>query len=262
MPFATTHDSASDTETSDTEHAAERSTASTLLRFAPLLLGAAALLLLGRLLPFDAWLEAVRGRVEDAGALGPLLYGGFYVAAALFLVPGAAITLAAGAIFGVGVGTAVVSVASTLTAALAFPLARTFLRRKVEGFVAERPKLGAVDQAVTDGGWKVVGLLRLSPAVPFGPLNYLLGVTGVRYAPAVLVSWIAMLPGTLLYVYLGAAGAEAAAGVERPAGQWVLTVLGLAATLVVTVMLTRTARARIAELGLEGESAGHAEGDR
>ena len=81
--------------------------------------------------------------------------------------------------------------------------------------------------------------------MPFSALNYLLGLTSVRYVPAVLVSWIAMLPGTLLYVYFGAIGRDVAGCKERGPFEWALMIAGLVATLVVTVVLTRMARSRM-----------------
>jgi len=85
-----------------------------------------------------------------------------------------------------------------------------------------------------------VGLLRLSPVVPYSLLNYLLGITSIGFWSSLVTSWIAMLPGTFLYVYLGylgKAGLTAAHGTV----QWVLLILGLTATIVVTVYLARLA---------------------
>jgi hypothetical protein len=105
-------------------------------------------------------------------------------------------------------------------------------------------RLAAVDEAIGEQGWKIVALLRLSPAVPFNLQNYLYGVTAVRFWPAVLASWVAMLPGTFMYVYLGSLGRTAAAGGTTPL-EWVLRVVGLAATVVVTVYIARLASAAI-----------------
>lgn len=208
----------------------------------------AALVLLvvaGRLLPIERWLDAVKAAIAGMGPAAPLAYGAFYVAAALAFIPGSAITLGAGALFGVGLGTIVVSIASTTAAAVAFPLARTLLRSRMERLAAGSRGFTAIDDAVAEGGWRVVGLLRLSPVVPFSALNYLLGLTRVPYVPAILVSWAAMLPGTLLYVYLGAVGTELAAGASKGWEEWTLLGVGLAATLAVTIVLTRAARARM-----------------
>lgn len=203
------------------------------------------LIFLTRALPVDEWIESLKSWVDGLGALGPLAYGAAYVVAALLFVPGAAITIGAGAIFGLGMGTAVVSVASTTAAALAFPLARTLLRDRVESMARDRQSFKAIDDAIEDGGWKIVGLLRLSPVVPFSALNYLLGLTKVDYVPAVLVSWITMLPGTLMYVYFGSIGADVAAGRSRGPLEWALLGAGLVATIAVTVMLTRLAKKRM-----------------
>lgn len=206
------------------------------------------LVILGmRQLPTAEWIEAIRGEVDALGAFGPVAYGIGYVIAALAFVPGAAITIGAGTIFGLGIGTVIVSIASTTAAALAFPLARTLLRSRIEKLAAERKSFQAVDEAIEEGGWKIVGLLRLSPVVPFSALNYLLGLTSVAYVPAVLVSWVAMLPGTLLYVSIGAAGGEVAAGNEKSALEWTLLGAGLLATIVVTALLTKMARKRMRE---------------
>lgn len=206
---------------------------------------AVALVALGRLLPVTEWLEASRARIGALGALGPLLFGLGYVVAALLFVPGAVITLAAGTFFGPWLGTAVVSVASTCAAALAFLLARSVLRERVEAWASTRPKFAALDGAIRREGWRVVGLLRLSPAMPFSLGNYLFGLTPVAFGPYVLVSWIAMLPGTFLYVSLGAAGASAASG-DTDVWRMVLLGVGIAATVLVTVLLGRAAKQRLA----------------
>ena len=198
-----------------------------------------------RQLPLKEWIADVNAWVESLGAWGPIAYALFYILAALLFIPGSAITLGAGALFGLGLGTVVVSLASTASAAIAFPLARTLFREKVESIAKQRPAFQAVDRAIEDGGWKIVGLIRLSPVVPFSALNYLLGVTNVRYIPAVLISWIAMLPGTLLYVYIGSISGDVAGGQERDPLQWALLIAGLIATLVVTVVLTRMAKSRM-----------------
>lgn len=210
-----------------------------------LLGGLVLLVAAGRLLPIERWLDAVKAAIAGMGPAAPLAYGAFYVAAALAFIPGSAITLGAGALFGVGLGTIVVSIASTTAAAVAFPLARTLLRSRMERLAAGSRGFTAIDDAVAEGGWRIVGLLRLSPVVPFSALNYLLGLTRVPYVPAILVSWATMLPGTLLYVYLGAVGTELAAGASKGWEEWTLLGVGLAATLAVTIVLTRAARARM-----------------
>jgi uncharacterized membrane protein YdjX (TVP38/TMEM64 family) len=204
----------------------------------------AGVVVLTRLLPLARWVSALEGTVRGWGAAGPLLYGAVYVIAVLLFVPGSLLTLAAGALFGVFWGTVLVSLASTTAAALAFLISRHLARRAVERLARRDERFAAIDQAIRDGGWRIVMLLRLSPLVPFGLSNYLYGLTPVAFGPYVLASWIAMLPATVLYVSIGAAGRAAATGGRSPL-EWTLVGVGLAATLVATVMITRTARRKL-----------------
>jgi uncharacterized membrane protein YdjX (TVP38/TMEM64 family) len=176
---------------------------------------------------------------------GPVVFAAVYALACL-VIPGSLITLAAGSLFGVVVGTAVVSLASVTGACLAFWLGRTLARGLVEKRVAGNPRFRALDQAVAAGGFKIVLLTRLSPLFPFTLLNYAFGLTKVRFRDYVLASWIGMLPGTVMYVYLGSTVTEladvAAGNVEGGSARLVLFFVGLAATVVVTVYVTRLAR--------------------
>jgi uncharacterized membrane protein YdjX (TVP38/TMEM64 family) len=174
-----------------------------------------------------------------------VILGLIYVSATLLFFPAWIITVAAGAVYGLLVGTATVSVASTTAAALAFLIARYLARERVYERIKESPKLAAVDEAIGREGWKIVALLRLSPAVPFNLQNYLYGVTAVRFWPCVLASWIAMLPGTFLYVYLGSVGAAATGDRDPGYWEWALHGVGLLATIGVTVYITRVARRAI-----------------
>jgi uncharacterized membrane protein YdjX (TVP38/TMEM64 family) len=203
---------------------------------------AAALAVLARLLPAEAWLASFQRRTEAFGWWAPLLYGAVYVAAALLLVPGALLTVGAGLLFGVARGTALVLLAATTAAALAFLLARHAARHRVERWAARDPRFLAIDAAIREQGWKVVALLRLSPLVPFSLSNYLYGLTAVRFWPYVAASGVAMLPGTLLYVSIGAAGRAVAGKGGRDPLEWALLAAGLLATAAATVLVGRAAR--------------------
>jgi uncharacterized membrane protein YdjX (TVP38/TMEM64 family) len=118
--------------------------------------------------------------------------------------------------------------------------------------IEQRPRFKAVDQAVTENGWKVVMLLRLSPVVPFNLQNYFFGVTDIKFWHYVAATFVGIMPGTALYVYLGAIGAAAGgAGSQGGAFKWTFFGVGLLATIVVTVLITRKAKARLDELGVK-----------
>jgi uncharacterized membrane protein YdjX (TVP38/TMEM64 family) len=126
-------------------------------------------------------------------------------------------------------------------------VARGWVARKVAG----DPRFAAIDEAVGDSGFKIVFLLRLSPLFPFNLLNFTLGLTRVRLRDYVAASFLGMLPGTLLYVYLGSlvtSASELAAGRHGDAGSWgrALYVLGFVATVAATILVTRVARRALA----------------
>jgi uncharacterized membrane protein YdjX (TVP38/TMEM64 family) len=200
-----------------------------------------------RLLPVKEYLEAVLSRAEEWGAWGPVVVAAIYIPACVLFLPGSILTMGAGALFGVVSGTIAVSIGSTLGATTAFILGRTVARGFVEKKVAGHPSFAAVDAAVGREGFRIVLLTRLSPVFPFNLLNYAYGLTKVGLRDYFLASWIGMLPGTVMFVYLGSvigSVAEIAAGAERTrsTAEWTLYALGLLATVIVTVFVTRIAR--------------------
>jgi uncharacterized membrane protein YdjX (TVP38/TMEM64 family) len=165
--------------------------------------------------------------------------------AAVLLVPGLILTLGAGAVFGLVTGTIAVSIGATLGATAAFLVGRHLARDAVARRLEAYPAFAAIDAAVAREGWKIVGLTRLSPVFPFVLLNYAFGLTRVPLRQYVLASWIGMLPGIVTYVYLGSVAGNLAGlspGRARTPAEWGLSLIGLAATLAVTLHVTRLAR--------------------
>ncbi len=207
----------------------------------------AALIGLSFIFPVREYIKEFLDWTESLGALGFAVFAAVYILATVLFAPGSPLTLGAGVIFGLPIGFLAVVVGSNVGAWLAFLIGRYFARdaiaRKVEG----NARFEALDKAVGDQGWKIVLLTRLSPVFPFNLLNYAYGLTRVSFFDYAWATLVGMIPGTLLYVYFGTlAGdvAEAAAG-EAPTGgplQTVFKVVGLLATLVVTIYITKIAR--------------------
>lgn len=215
-----------------------------------LCLGVGVVLLLWRF-PVARRIPELLGWMRGQGLAGAGVFVIVYVLACVLFLPGSLLTLGAGAVFGVGVGFPLVSLGSTLGATASFLIGRFLLRDWVARRASSHPRFAAVERAVARGGWRIVGLLRLSPLFPFNLLNYGLGLTPVRLREYVLASWIGMMPGTLLYVWLGALAGDVAqlASGSRPRSpwEWALYGLGLLATLGVTVYITRLARTSLQE---------------
>ncbi len=224
-----------------------------LVRATLLLAVVAGLVGLGRI--FGDRLPLFTQWVRDQGSLGPAVFVAGYALATVALVPGSILTLAGGAIFGLGEGAALVFLGAVAGSSLAFLVARYLARGPIERRLAREPRFAAIDDAVGRGGRKIVFLLRLSPVVPFSLLNYALGLTRVRFADYILGSF-GMIPGTFLYVYYGRLAGDVAAlssGAPAPrgAGYWLVLGVGLVATAAVTILITRIARrALVAAAGL------------
>ncbi len=202
-------------------------------------------LLVWRLVPAVDILKSTLASVESLGPWGPLALGLIYIVACILLVPGSILTLGAGALFGVVVGSITVSISSTLGATAAFLIGRYLARDAVARRIAGNKTFDAIDKAVGNEGWKIVGLVRLSPIVPFNLANYAFGLTRVRTLEYMLASWIGMLPATILYVYIGSLARDVATlfseGRTRTNTEWALFAVGLIATAAVTVYVSRVA---------------------
>jgi uncharacterized membrane protein YdjX (TVP38/TMEM64 family) len=213
-------------------------------RIAAVLVAVAVLVALGR--AAGGYLPAFARWVDARGAWGPLVFVVGYALAVVAFVPGSLLTLAAGAIFGLARGVAYVFVAAVLGASGAFLVSRYVARGVVERRLADNPRVAAIDRAIGTEGRKIVFLLRLSPVFPFNALNYALGLTRVSYRDY-LVASVGMLPGTFLYVYYGKLAGDVAAlaggaAVAKGPAYWAVLALGLVATVVVTTLVTRSAR--------------------
>lgn len=198
-----------------------------------------------RLPDFVEWVRA-------QGFAGALVFMGGYALATVLMIPGALITMLAGLIYGPWLGLAVVSPASVLGASLAFLLGRFVFRGAVERKMAGSRRFRALQTAMEREGFKILVLVRLSPIFPYSLVNYAFGVTRLPLGQYALGSWIGMLAGTFLYVYLGSTVGDLArltSGDAPDAGAagWALRGAGLLATVAVTVLITRAARRALAE---------------
>ena len=207
-----------------------------------------ALFLAMRFLPVQQWLRNFNDWVGQIGTAGIFIFIAVYAVATVLMAPGSILTIGAGFAFGLWKGFLAVSTGATFGASLAFLVARFIARDKIEAIAKRNETFRKIDNAIGKEGAKLIFLLRLSPVIPFNLSNYLYGLTAVKFWPYVLASWIGMMPGTFLYVYIGAAGkaavAAAAGGEALKHGwqYWTFLGVGLAATIIVTIWVTKIAR--------------------
>ena len=195
------------------------------------------------------WVSALLLRLSTLGAWGPVLFVLLYAAATVVLAPAFLLSIAAGAVWGLWRGTLIVYLGAVLGASavfvLAAPLAESRLMRRLD----RSPRFAAARQAIVGQGLWIMFLLRLSPIVPFIFLNYALALGGVRYRDY-LLAMFGMLPAILMYAYYGKVVGDVAlvvSGVQPPRGAayYALLIVGLVATVLATMMITKAARRAI-----------------
>ncbi|MBD3265611.1 hypothetical protein GF373_02990 [bacterium] len=187
------------------------------------------------------WLEWLRQTIEAAGSWGPSIFILSYMVLTVAALPGSAMTLIAGALFGTVWGVIYSSIASTIGATLCFLIARYFAREAAAGWLGSNERFRKLDELTEQFGATIVALTRLVPVFPFNLLNYGFGLTKVELWTYVVWSWLCMLPGTVLYV----AGADAVMqGLTEGKIPWPLIWI-LLITLVILTLIVRSARQRL-----------------
>ncbi len=200
-----------------------------------------------RFLPAGIWFRRFQLYVHDLGAIGYVVYTLVYAVAGLFF-PASILTIGAGALFGVVAGSIVVAIGATLAATIAFVLARTVLRKRVERLAEENSKFRAVDEAIAREGAKIVVLVRLSALFPFLFINYAFGLTGIRLVPYVLATFLGILPLTVAFVYLGAAGVALS---TQNTTKTIITAIGVVIAFAVSIFVGRVANRAIKRAGVD-----------
>jgi uncharacterized membrane protein YdjX (TVP38/TMEM64 family) len=193
------------------------------------------------------WLETYLHSLGNHGVLGGLLFVISFAGMSMLGLPLIPFAATAGLLFGLGGGLLAVITGSSLGAAGGFLCSRHLARRRFETLLQKHPHFRTIDEAVRREGWKIVALLRLCP-LPFGISNYCYGLTGVPFGQYLAATVIGMLPGEIVFVYLGATGRQ---WFESPSGTVasplvkILFYAGLVAAVFVLVLLRDIVRKRI-----------------
>ncbi|MEA2163321.1 MAG: hypothetical protein QOK37_1448 [Thermoanaerobaculia bacterium] len=223
------------------------------VKIAAALLIIAAIVIVFRILPVADWLRAFQTYVRGLGALGYVLYIAVYAVCVVAFIPASILTVGAGAIFGFVGGTIVVVIGATLGAALAFLLARTVMRKRVEAMTAKNPKFRALDRAIEKEGVKIVFLLRLAVVFPFTWINYACGLTAIPFWRYVAATFFGILPATAAFVFAGTAATNAttsSSSITRA-----VYIAGGIVAIIVSILIGRIANRAIKRAGVD-ESGG------
>jgi pyruvate/2-oxoglutarate dehydrogenase complex dihydrolipoamide dehydrogenase (E3) component/uncharacterized membrane protein YdjX (TVP38/TMEM64 family) len=200
-----------------------------------------AVLVLAKVFNVGEKLGTLRDWLITLGPWGPVVFLLIYIVAVVAALPGAAITIAAGALFGSVLGIILVNIGATIGASLAFLIGRYFAREAVVNWLSKSAKFQKLDRLTEEHGDIMVALTRLVPIFPFNLLNYGFGLTKVPFGTYVFYTWLCTLPGTILYVV----GADAVSQALREGRiPWSLVGAFLVA-LVFLTLLVRSARRKL-----------------
>ena len=159
-----------------------------------------------RFFPIADWIALVQQKVMHMGAWSAIWYPLLYACCNVLLLPGGLLSVGGGFFFGLWWGFLIILVGNVTGAAIAFLLSRwigrSWLRRKLHG----NATLVALEPAVVREGWKIILLSQLHPLFPTSLLNYLYGLTTIRFRTCILWVAIGQAPGLFLYAYIGTLG--------------------------------------------------------
>jgi uncharacterized membrane protein YdjX (TVP38/TMEM64 family) len=195
------------------------------------------------------WLVLVLLRIRNLGQPGMLLFIVLFVGCAVTMAPTLLLTLAAGAIYGVWRGSALVFLSATLGACVVYAIGHRLADLRMVKPLLENRRVQIVRSAVTARDARIQLFLRLSPIIPYVLLNYALGLSRVPFRDF-FVACVGMIPAIVMYTYYGKVVgdvAKLAAGVapERGAAYYLMLAAGVAATLIASMLVTRAARRAI-----------------
>ena len=213
----------------------------------------ALLMVLAKAFDLGEKLDLLKEWIGGLGNWGPIAFVLAYVVATAAMVPGTALTFGAGALFGPVLGVILVSIGSTIGAAVCFLIARYFARDSISKWLAGNEKFAKLDKMSVKHGVMIVAITRLVPIFPFNVLNYGFGLTGVSFGTYVLWSWVCMLPGTIFYVVGAAAITQGLASGEVP---WPLVGV-LAGVMVFLFFVVRFAKSKLDDDPETEEAEGH-----
>jgi uncharacterized membrane protein YdjX (TVP38/TMEM64 family) len=208
--------------------------------------------LLARFFPLVEFVAGLQQRVIGLGRWSAIFYPLLFAACNVLLLPGGILCVGAGFFFGLWWGFFIVLLGNSIAAAISFSLSRQLGARWRKGQVSANPMLRVVEKAVERDAWKIIFLSQLHPLFPTSLLNYLYGLTKIRFSVYMFWTNIGRVPGLFLYTYLGTLGQlglNLARGKTHPriveywtwGGAFVVTIL-------LFILLTRMALKAIREL--------------
>src|SRR5437667_1873247 len=175
-------------------------------QLAGLAIAVALVSMLSGFFPVVDFVEALQERVMRWGALGAICYPLLFAVCNILLLPGGVLAVGGGFFFGLWWGFLIVFVGNGVATAISFALSRRVAAQPLRRKLSHNPTLRALEPAIERESWKIILLSQLHPLFPTSLLNYLYGLTRIRFGSYMLWSSIGRIPGLFLYVYVGTLG--------------------------------------------------------
>jgi uncharacterized membrane protein YdjX (TVP38/TMEM64 family) len=216
-----------------------------IVQLSGLIIVAIVLFFLSRVLPLVDILATVQQRVMQWGAWSAICYPLLYACCNVLLLPGGVLSIGDGFFFGLWWGFLIALLGNVIGAAISFFISRWIGRQWLKRKLLRNRTLVALEPAVEREGWKIILLSQLHPLFPTSLLNYLYGLTKIRFRTCMLWVAIGQAPGLFLYSYLGTLGQlglNLARGKTHPrAIEYLIWLGGFASAALVLVLLGRIA---------------------
>ena len=225
------------------------------LQLAGVAAAAGAVFWLGHHYPVAEFIIRLQQKIGAMQFWGAVLYPLLYGTCNVLLLPGGVLAIGSGLFFGIWWGFALNLIGNVGGAAVSFFISRKLGRGWVARKFLQRRKWAALDEAIARDGWKIIFLSQVHPLFPSSLLNYLYGVTRVRFGTCML--WVALgqAPGLFLYAYFGTMaqyGLRIWQGKTHPhPSEYVIWLGGLVLTFVVTMALARVALRVLAQAEID-----------
>ena len=229
-----------------------------IIQLAGLILVAVSLFFLSRAFPLVDIIADIQQRVMRWGAGSAIWYPLLYACCNVLLLPGGVLSVGAGFFFGLWWGFLIALVGNVAGAAISFFLSRWVGREWLRRKLLRNRTLVALEPAVEREGWKIILLSQLHPLFPTSLMNYLYGLTRIRFRTCMLWVAVGQAPGLFLYSYLGTLGQlglNLARGKTHPrAIEYLVWLGGFATAAIILVLLGRIALRLLQEAEREAKA--------
>ncbi len=199
---------------------------------------------------FPEIFKSILAAIDTMGYWAALTFILLYIICSLCFVPISLLTVGAGIIFGLTLGSVYVCIATAIAAIIAFTIGRYLALDWVEQKIENNLHFNMINHAVAREGWKIVFLARISPFFPFSVANYIFSISRISLKDYFFASLLGLIPSNIIYVYFGSLAGELAnldlQFSPKNQSELIWQILGIALTIAGTIYITHITKKALA----------------